>query len=164
MSDVIAKEDAEVALRSLARRYREAIAGPEGDDGWERILRTVPNGATRSALGWVVHVSAMLAAVGQALAQLPMASKPALDLAALRARRAEPSTSLSLEAIERELKSSAEMAAGALDARRGDDWERSFIVDGAPMSVAVAVSGVVHEAVRHLRDVQQTIDAAVRAR
>lgn len=159
--EVISKEDAEVALRSLARRYHEAVAAPEGDDGWERVLRTVPVGHSRSALGWIVHAGAALAAVGQAVAKLPMTSKPVLDLRPLRTRRAEPAASITLAVALKELTSASEMAAGAVDARRGEDWDRTFVFDETDMSVGQAVTTVVHELVKHLRDVEATIDAAV---
>ena len=36
MSTTISMGDAAVALRSLPRRYREIVAGPVGDDAWDR--------------------------------------------------------------------------------------------------------------------------------
>ncbi len=160
MNDVIAKEDAEVAIRSLARRYKEAVAGPQGDDGWERILRTVPKGHDRSALALVIRAGAVMAAVGQAVAKLPMAAKPILDLHGTQTRIVEPSSSHATDAVLRELINSCEMAAGAVDARRPEDWDRTLIVDGVERTVASAVSAAVQDLVKALREVETTITAA----
>ena len=158
----IAVSDAIVAIRSFPRRFREVVAGPVGDDSWDRIVRTVAHGQTRSALGWTHLASQMLGELGRTVAMLATNTKPSASIAA-QERLGEPGQTLGPTEVLSELASAATMAAVATEARTSNGWERVIAVDGADQTAHDLLSAVVHAVSRHLRDARVALDAAIAA-
>ncbi len=148
--------DAAVTLRSLPRRYSEVLAGPKGDDTWERMVRT-PSKSGVSPLGWAARTTAALTNLGSAVAALPMQARPAMaesvsDAAISEARLGGPA------AILKELKEAADRAADAIDARQHDDFNRSITLNGKELSAHEVVEQVVMAAVANLNQAKTTLN------
>lgn len=151
--------DATVAIRSLPRRYGEVVSGPKGDDNWDRIVRVVgPQG--RSALGFVVHATDLLTALGTAIAALPIQSRPPVAVAPLETKYSEPSPNLQVAKALDNLKSAAERAATAVHGRSPEELDRACMVDGKEVDSRAFVERIVTLCVSHLKDAKDAIDAA----
>ncbi len=151
--------DAAVTLRSLPRRYKEIVAGPVGDDAWERIVRKAAAN-NRSALGWVQHSAELITALGTAVAALPLQAKPTCDVQAITDRRSEPRATMSIDEVIANLRDVAERAAIAIQGRQHDDFDRNCLVDGHELSAADLVRQIVTSAVAHLKDAEQAKESA----
>jgi hypothetical protein len=151
--------DAAVAIRSLPRRYSEVVSGPAGDPAWERLLRSV-GGEGRSALGFVVHVTGLLTALGTAIAALPLQSRPTVSVASLDAKFSEPGPGLATSQTIEALRVAADRAGAAVAGRSHEEFDRNCNVDGHDIEARQFVEQVVHSCVAYLKDAQATIDAA----
>ena len=151
--------DAAVAVRSLPRRFGEVLNGPIGDDSWDRLVRA-PDSSGRSAAGWAGQTSALITALGTAIAALPMTARPAVDLAKLTSARSEPPGATAVGPVLRELGDVATRAAAAIEARQTGDFDRKCIVDGHEKSAYDLVNDVVTTAVANLHHASSALDAA----
>lgn len=147
--------DAAVTLRSLPRRFDEAVGGPVGDDSWDRIVRT-PGPSGRSALGSLAVADAELVALGTAIASLPLAKSPVINLGTVR-RTTEPTVPLA--DLLSQLKENAKRAATAVEGRGHDDFARLVTLDGKPVSAENYVRRTVAACLSHLHDAQEAIDS-----
>ncbi len=151
--------DAAVAIRSLPRRYGEIVSGPTSDPAWERLVRSVGNEG-RSALGFVVHVTELLTALGTAVAALPIQSRPSVSVESLNTRFSEPTPNLATSKALDALKAAAGRAADAIAGRSHDEFDRKCNVDGHEVEARSFVEQVVQTCVTLLKDAQAAIDAA----
>lgn len=151
--------DAAVTLRSLPRRYKEVVAGPVGDDAWERIVRKAAAN-NRSALGWTQHSAELITALGTAIAALPLQAKPICDIKAIVNRRSEPRATTSIEEVLSSLREVADRAATAIQGRQPDDFDRKCLVDGTESPADALVRLIVASAVAHLKDAEQAKESA----
>lgn len=155
MTDTIAFSDAVVALRSFARRYREVLSGPPGDDAWERLVRR-PDSSGHSALALAAHAAALLDALIATLHTLPATAAPAFVHPVV----APVGDDVAIDATLTHVARSSSAAADALWSRRTDDAERPVTIDGVDRDVATLVSDVVSAVAEHLRSAQKAIDDA----
>jgi hypothetical protein len=149
-----------VALRSFPRRYRENVVGVRDDDAWDRLVRTVPAGKRRSALGWVAHSTDALRALADAVTALPHEAHPSLALGAIASAPSEPAPAVTIDEVLAGLTAAAARAADAVDARSSADWDREISVDGRNRPARDVLDTVVQAVARHLRDVDEAIEAA----
>ena len=155
MTDKIAFSDAVVALRSFARRYRDVLSGPPGDDAWERLIRKADQ-AGHSALGLSLHAAALLDALVATLHTLPATAAPSFDHPPIP----NPKDSDHVDTVLAHISRASGAAADALWSRRSDDAERPVTVDGHPGEVGALVSEVVSLLAAHLRSAQAAVDSA----
>jgi hypothetical protein len=144
--------DAAITLRSLPRRFGEVLAGPKGDDAWERLVRK-PAANGQSPLGWAARTSSLLDALGSAVAALPIQSRPVVasevtDTEISEARLGTPATVLA------DLKTAANRAADAIDARQHDDFERLITLEGRERSAHDVVEHIVLSSVANIKNAQ----------
>lgn len=151
--------DAAVTVRSLPRRFGEILNGPLDDDTWDRLVRT-PDAAGRSAAGWTAQTTALITALGTAIAALPMTARPAVELAKLTTGRSEPSRGTAIATVLHELGDVAGRAATAIEGRQPGDFDRKCLVDGAEEAAFDFVNRVVAAAVANLRHAADAVDAA----
>jgi hypothetical protein len=151
--------DAAVALRSLPRRFREIVAGPEGDQAWDRLIRTL-DASGRSALGYVVHTTAEVTALGTAIAALPLTARPSVSLAAIEKARSDVPQASTVAELTAQLEQAAVRGADAIHGRQHGDFDRNCIVDDAELSARDLVNHVVAFSVANLRHAQAALDAA----
>ena len=157
--DSMTMADAAVTLRSLPRRFAEAVAGPVGDDSWDRTVRVIgPSG--RSALGSVALADAELVALGTAIASLPMEKSPVVNLGPVR-RTAEPARTATAADLLTRIKENALRAAVAVEGRGHDDFARKLAVDGKSTAADDYVRRTVAACLSHLTDAKEAIDAAL---
>lgn len=152
--------DAAVALRSLPRRFREVLAGPAGDDAWERLVRTPSGARDRSALGWLRHTTTAVTVLGTAVATLPLTAKPDFPLKSIAMRPCEPGPDDTIASLLDELAQVAERAAAAVEGRQPGDFDRLCNVDGTDVAARDLVSRIIRLAVGHLDDAAGAIDDA----
>jgi hypothetical protein len=148
--------DAAVTLRSLPRRFGEVLAGPKGDDGWDRVVR-LPSSNGQSPLGWADRTKTLITALGSAVAALPIQARPALaesivDAAANEARLGNSATVLA------DLKTAAIRAADAIEARQHDDFHRTITLNGKELSAHDVVEQIVLASVANLKHAQTALD------
>ena len=151
--------DAAVALRSLPRRFREIVAGPEGDEAWERLVRML-DASDRSALGYVVRTTAEVTALGTAIAALQMTARPSVSLSTIEQARTDVPQASTVAELTAQLEQAAGRAADAIHGRQPDDFDRNCVADGAELSARDLVNHVVAFAVANLRHAQAALDAA----
>lgn len=151
----VGRSDAVVALRSFARRYAEAVSGPEGDDAWDRLVRHAGLGG-RSALGHTVAAVAEL----DSLANLLRSMTTTASLAVTSPRTHEPAADQTIDSLIGEVKTSASAAADALDARRDSDYDTEVIIDARKTTLGEHVSNVVNRLSAGLRLIDAAIESA----
>jgi hypothetical protein len=152
--------DAEVALRSLPRRFSEVISGPPDDPAWDRIVRAPSGTPARSALGWAATAASMATNLADLTDDLLRSSAPQLDLRDEAAASFQPDDTTSVASMLDSLRIASTRAADALAARRSEDSERTVHIDGEQTAFGDAVSRLVSEATGAIRRAQQAIDAA----
>ena len=160
--DSMTMSDAAVTIRSLPRRCAETIGGPVGDDSWDRTVRSI-GGSGRSALANIGRADAELVALGTVLASLPMEKTPSVNLGPIDRKNYEPSATTEVGEVLALLKENAGRAARALEGRRPEDFDRSIMVDGKPMTAANYVRRAVSSSLLFLKHAQTEIDAALDA-
>ncbi len=151
----VGRSDAVVALRSFARRYAEALTGPEGDEAWDRLVRHAGLGG-RSAVGHTVAATAEL----DSLANLLRSMTTTASLSVTSPRTQEPSPNRTVESLIREVKASASAAADALDARRDTDYDTAVMIDARKTTLGAHVSNVVNRLSAGLRLIDAAIESA----
>ena len=149
--------DAAVTLRSLPRRFAEAVSGPVGDDSWDRIVRAAgPSG--HSALRSVAVVDAEMVALGTALASLPLETSPVVNLGPVR-RTPEPPRATSVADLLARVKENAGRAAVAVEGRGHDDFDRKLTLDSKAITAQDYVRRTIAACLSHLTDAKEAIEA-----
>lgn len=147
----VSPSDAAAAARSYPRRWRGLLVRPDDDD--PAIVRRRPSSDGASALELAAHAAATFAIVADALQRVQAHDAPDIQIE-------PPGTPAagSLEAVLEALTAGATRLATATDAVRGDDWERTGTVAGAPLrAVDVARHGV-HMGIHDLRQAERVLD------
>ena len=151
--------DAAVAIRSLPRRFGEIMNGPAADDAWDLLARTADSSG-RSAAGWAANTTALVTALGTAIAALPLTARPAAELAKVVSARSEPPRATAIATVLHELSEAAGRAATAIEGRQHSDFDRKCVVDGTEITAAALVTRVVEAAVANLHHAEAALDAA----
>ncbi len=145
--------DAIATLRTLPRRYREALDVPED------VLDQRPSPDTWSMLEYATHVREVLDMLGLALSEVLEHARPVFpdfDVDELAASRPAQGREPVLAGIAR--------AANAL-ADRADEtpwaaWDRPFVLGGVERPARWLIQHAAHEGAHHLRDIER-VRAAV---
>ena len=154
MDDHVNFSDAVVALRSFGRRYSLVLSGPQGDDAWDRVVRT-PGAAGASALDLAATTTAAFEDLTHTLGALAhkatlTASTPAV---------ASVGSTTTVAAVLASLNRAAAAAANALAERRSDDEDRAITVDGHASTVGHYVSTSIQRAAHRLREIESAVGA-----
>lgn len=151
--------DAVVALRSLDRRYRTALADPSDGRSIDEVAHVNgPDG--RSALDHVVAATRTLTFLGRALEQTLLEDDPALHPAvADPSQRAWPDATGTVTERVAELAWEANALADRAERVSASDWARQSRVAGADVTVsAIALLwDAVDSAVAHLRAAERAV-------
>jgi sulfur carrier protein ThiS len=158
--DSMSMSDAIVTLKSLPRRFNEALAGPVGDDAWERTIRT-PGPSGRSALGCVGRADAELTALGTAIASIPLEKTPVVNLGPLDRKSFEPSATTEAADVLAQLGVNANRAATAIDGRGPEDFERTITMDGKSVHAHEYVRAAIATTISYLKHAQVAIENAL---
>jgi hypothetical protein len=145
----LAPSDAEVALRSFPRRYREALA-PEAGENLESIIEWVGPMAV-SVLDLVVDATRTVVFLDRALHLVLTQDKPVLHEAVIRpvVRDWHDGLPRDLEETLRELDSACPAFADRVHATKGKEWNREGAIAGGGSTTALEI---VREAVRTAAD------------
>ncbi|CAN5690684.1 hypothetical protein BH24ACT3_BH24ACT3_14070 [soil metagenome] len=154
MAPSLSPSDAEVALRSLPRRFRTVFAAA-GDDGPDEpadpddvAARVGPDG--HSALDHLVHAARTIALLDRALEQLVDESSPTLH-PAVADEAGRDWSDAPLRSVDdglAELTAAAEAMAARFAGVAADDWQRSApVAGGASGGTAVGALDVLGDAV-----------------
>jgi hypothetical protein len=159
--------DAAVALRSLDRRYRAALAGREDDESPDDLaLRPGPDGW--SALGHVVAAARAIAACAAALDEVQREELAEVDRSVVEADRrpVDPTPTGTVDERVSELAWEADALADRIKRVPADRWGRSGRISGTGRAVGSLdlVRAAVEAGVTHLRSAEQTLEAARRQR
>ncbi len=149
--------DVAVTLRSLPRRFREAVE-PHGNEDVDALVRTVgPDGA--SALDQIADTGRLLALLGSALKEVVSGRQPVLQAAVTDpgARQWEHPA----DDLEGELGLLSEQAlelAGQVERTPADQWTQvGQVVGGAEMTALDLARETVHAGVGGLRATEKAI-------
>ena len=151
--------DAAVAVRSLPRRFGEILNGPADDDAWDRLVRTADSSG-RSAAGWAAQTTALVTALGTAIAALSLTARPTVELAKIVSARSEPLQAATIATVLHELSDVAGSAATAIEGRLHSDFDRKCVVDGTEITAEALITRVVESAVANLHHAEAALDAA----
>ncbi|PLS75391.1 MAG: hypothetical protein CYG61_07520 [Actinobacteria bacterium] len=147
----VSPADAVAAARSYPRRWRALLVRPDDDD--PAIVRRRPSSGEPSALELAAHAAATFTTVADSLRRVQAQDAPDIQIDPAGVAPTE-----SLAAVLERLTMGAETLAGAIDAVRGKEWERTGAVTGAPLrAVDVARHGV-HRGIHNLRRAERVID------
>lgn len=151
--------DAVVALRSLDRRYRTALADPSDGRSIDEVAHVNgPDG--RSALDHVVAATRTLTFLGRALEQTLLEDDAALHPAvADPGQRAWPDATGTVAERVAELAWEANALADRVERVGAADWARRARVAGADVTVSAATLlwDAVDSAVAHLRAAERAV-------
>jgi hypothetical protein len=163
--DTISPSDAEVAIRSYPRRYRNALAGALEDEADEGLLRRRPDPSTWSALEYTVHVADLFEFFAGAIRRMYDESEPTIAMwdpderaAAEHYGDADPRATLD------RLDAAAAALVAALERVDPEGWSRTAEFPFGSRSILQMARNAVHEGSHHLRDVERVLDAARRQR
>jgi len=157
----LAPSDAEVALRSFPRRFRQVLRPIGDDDAIDQIAsHQGPDGS--SALDLVDALGRRWAVQRDALRQLLVADAPSVAAAAVDLSVAPPSGAApaGVDAALSHLESEATALADAVGATSSGGWTRSGTTVAGGSTTAIEV---VREAVRAGRDTLDAVERAVAA-
>lgn len=147
--------DAVTTLRSLPRRYQEALDAPA--DALDRR----PDGDTWSMLEYATHVREVLDLLGHGLDEVLTHARPVFpdfdpdDAAASRPAQQRGPV---LEGIERAAIALADRA----EATPLAAWDRPFVLGGVKRPARWLLQHAAHEGSHHLRDIDRVRDAVTR--
>ena len=150
--------DAAVAVRSLPRRFGEILNGPADDDAWDRLVRTADSSG-RSAAGWAAQTTALVTALGTAIAALSVTARPTVELAKIVSARSEPLQAATIATVLHQLSDVAGSAATAIEGLHSD-FDRKCVVDGTEITAEALITRVVESAVANLHHGEAALDAA----
>lgn len=156
--DQLAPTDAAVAARSLARRWRELLDSvAECEDDGEALLRQ------RLAGGWsplerVGHVVDVFERKAQRLMRVWETERPVLDEVGINAGRASAATGDRADLVAH-LGAAAEQLASVIERYDGEEWHRTGVRAGQPVTAWQLAAEAIHEASHHLRSCRDDLAA-----
>lgn len=163
--DTISPSDAEVAIRSYPRRFRNALAAALDDEADEGLVRRRPEPATWSALEYTVHVADLYEFFAGAFRRMYDETNPTIAMwdpderaASERYRHADPRATLD------RLDAASNALVGALDRVDPEGWSRTAEFPFGSRTILQMARNAVHEGSHHLRDVDRVLDRARRQR
>lgn len=161
--DELSPDDAVVALRRFAKRYRAPLTRLLADEDGS-VLRRRPEPTTWSALEYAAHVRDVFgehtSRVRRALDEnRPELTDPGYDELA-RSRRYNDQDPLT---VADELAANAELLASTLETVPADAWDRVGLRGGEERTVLFTARRAVHEGNHHLLDVGRSLRAARQA-
>jgi hypothetical protein len=147
----ISVPDAILAIRTFARRYREALADVPAEQ-----LRTRPDADTWSVLEYAVHAREVLELLSMTLPivlEHPDSHFPPIDVTEASATRPEwvLDADLALTGIQR----ACDALVARADATPVAAWDRPFTVGDDRHAASWIVSHAAHEGAHHLRDIER---------
>ena len=149
--------DALAALRSYPRRYRAALATPEGDDDDpEAVARRRPAPEEWSALEHTTHVADAFRLLDEAIRRAVVAEGSIVA----PWWEGPPPVPASVRAALDALTEAADHLADTVGSVPSDAWGRTALVDGTGRDVLWLAREGVHQGAHHLRDVERVLRAA----
>jgi hypothetical protein len=163
--DTISPPDAKVAIASMPRRYRGALAAAMDDPSEEGLIRRRPDAHTWSALEYTAHVADLYELFARVLTRMYEQDHPTIDdfwdsderAAAERYNEMDPATVLA------RLDAAAVALAKVLDRIDADAWHRTATFAWGERDILTMTRNAVHEGSHHLRDVERVLEAARRS-
>jgi hypothetical protein len=150
--DDLSVPDALATLKTLPRRYREALDAPE------QSLRRRPSPDTWSMLEYATHVREVLDMLGVALPEVLETARPEFpdfDVDEANASRPAQDREPVLDGISRAANALVDRA----DATPWAAWDRPFVLGGVEHPARWLVQHAAHEGAHHLRDVTRVREA-----
>jgi hypothetical protein len=155
--DAIQPPDAVVAVRSLPRRWRGALAKSGDDEDTEALLRRRPTGGGGSALEHACSVVVTLVLLERHVRRALVEDGPDLAPADVPAGEVEACAGRSPEAVLGGLAAAAETLAVTLDGVPSNAWLRPATLDGTPTDVRDLARAAAHEGTHHLREAERVL-------
>jgi hypothetical protein len=152
--DTISPPDAKVAIASMPRRYRGALAAAMDDEADEGLIRRRPDETTWSALEYAAHVRDVFSAYDRWIGRCMTEDRPVLDgpgpdhLAADRRYNEDDPA-----AVADALAANAERLAATVEALPPDVWDRVGVRRNEERSIRFTARRAVHEGSHHLLDI-----------
>ena len=155
--DAIQPPDAVVAVRSLSRRWRGALAKAGDDEDTDAVLRRRPADGEPSAVEHACHVVVALVLLERHVARTLVEDRPDLAPADVPTGEVEACAGRSPEAVLGGLEAAAETLATTLDGVPADAWLRPAALAGASTDVRGLARAAAHEGTHHLREAEQVL-------
>ena len=159
--DPISPKDAEVAIRSYPRRFREALGHIPGDSRREALLRRKPDEKTWSSAEYTAHVADLLDAMATVVRRMTTEDSPDLgqeffdpDERAVSANYNERDIEEVLTQLQGSAQTMADAAAGVAPA----DWNRTAQFPWGERDALTMLRNAVHEGHHHLRDIERVLE------
>ena len=160
--DTISPSDAKVAIASMPRRYRSALAGAMEDESDEGLIRRRPDPTTWSALEYTVHVADLYELFSSVITRMNDQDHPTISdfwdsderAAAERYNEQDPAATLD------RLAAGAAALGHALDRVDAESWTRTATFAWGERDILTMTRNAVHEGSHHLRDVERVLEAA----
>lgn len=162
-ADTVSVSDAIVAMRSFPRRWRAALALPDGEP--DEVVRRQPQPDVWSALSYAAHVRDIFAMHGWALNRTLTEDHPVFEWpdGVTEESVASGYDTLDLQTVLDELAANAERVAARAERADAGDWRRPATLPGPEEVDALwFVHHCVHEGSHHLKDAVRVL-AEVRA-
>jgi hypothetical protein len=163
--DTVSPPDAKVAIASMPRRYRGALAAASDDPAEEGLIRRRPDADTWSALEYTAHVADLYELFASVLTRMYEQDKPTITdfwdsderAAAERYNEMDPA------AVLARLDAGAASMTKVLDRIDADSWHRTATFPWGERDILTMTRNAVHEGSHHLRDVEHVLEAARRS-
>jgi len=148
----VSPADAVAAARSYPRRWRALLVRPDDDD--PEILRRRASPEQPSALELASAATAAFSLVAAALGRIQREDSPGIDVAAPTSTAGNES----MEPVLAALAAASEAMAAAMEAIRGEGWERTGRASGGVelRAIDVARHGV-HQGIHNLRSADSVL-------
>lgn len=159
--DAISPPDAVVALRTMPRRYRSAVAAALEDDADEGLIRRRPDETTWSALEYTAHVADLYELFTTIVRRMFDEDTPTIAFWDPDARAAEQQyNAADPVAVLDRLDAATATLVAAVERVDGDSWRRMATFPFGDRDLLTMVRNAVHEGSHHLRDATVSLDAA----
>ena len=149
--------DAVVAVRSLPRRWRGALAAATSDEDLDAMLRRRPPGGGASALEHACRVVVAIVLLERHVRLALVEDEPDLTPADVPAGEVEACAGRSPDAVLGGLEAAAGTLAETLDGVASDAWLRPATLAGAATDVQALARAAVHEGTHHLREAEHVL-------
>ena len=162
--DTISPPDAKVAIASMPRRYRGALAAAMDDESDEGLVRRRPDERTWSALEYTVHVADLYELFTSVITRMYEQDHPTItdfwdsDERAAAERYGEQDPAATLDRLE----SAAASLVRAVERVDADSWRRTATFPWGERDILTMTRNAVHEGSHHLRDIERVLEAARR--
>ena len=160
--DTISPADAKVAIASMPRRYRGALAAAIEDESEDGLIRRRPDPQTWSGLEYAAHVADLYELFTSVITRMNQQDHPTISdfwdsderAAAERYNEQDPA------AVLDRLDAAATSLVRALDRVDSGSWGRTATFAWGERDILTMTRNAVHEGSHHLRDVERVLEAA----